>query len=123
MLKQLGSFVLVGVAGVATNFLVFQALLIFGVHYLLASTFAWLTSMGLVFLLNRRFTFRSSNSLVGDLWRTLVVYSFQQGVVLAGLFVSVSWVGLSPTLGYFAVLPFAVLISFLGMRLFAMRQA
>jgi putative flippase GtrA len=88
-LKQFVKFCLIGALGVATNFSIFVALIEFDAHYVAASIVGWFIALVVVFALNRRFTFTSSGSTVGDFAKTLGVYSTQQLLVVAGLTVGV----------------------------------
>ena len=118
---QFMRFALVGVFGVATNFAVFWLSLRGGLHYLVGSFLGWFLGLLLVFVLNRLFTFQSAGSLQSDFARTLVVYVVQQIAFAGGLYACVERIGMTPTLSYVALLPGAVMISFVGMKYYAMR--
>lgn len=116
-------FAVIGAIGVGLNVTIYKTLLYFSTYYLLASTIAWILSLVVVFILNRTFTFKSKNPWLGEFNRTVAVYSVQQAFVLAALYVAVDGFSLDRRLAYWLVLPPAVLVSFFGLKLFAMRQS
>jgi putative flippase GtrA len=120
---QLARFGAFGVLGAGTNFLVYWVGLHVGAHYVIASCAGWISGLLIVFVLNRRFNFRSGGSASRDLVRTFGVYSAQQAVVVAGLATGIEILRLDPLLAYFLVLPVALAVSFLGMKFFAMRAS
>jgi len=121
-LGQMLRFGIFGVIGAATNFAVYSLGLALGWHYLVASFLGWFIGLIPVFFLNRRHTFRSDGSLVGDFARTLLVYLGQQLVMAAALGVCVEMFHLSPLISYFVALPIAVATSFFGIKFYALRQ-
>lgn len=120
-LVQLSRFAVFGAMGAGTNLAVYTVLLGLGMSYVPASFAGWLAGLGLVFVLNRRYTFRSTGSVLGELGRTVLVYLGQQVLVVVVLIAFVEGVGMSPVMAYFAVLPFAVAFSFVGLKFVAMR--
>lgn len=121
-LGQLVLFGIFGLIGAATNFFVYYVSLAIGVNYLIASFLGWFIGLIPVFFLNRRHTFRSDGSLLGDFGRTVLVYLTQQLVMAASLAVCVEAFELSPLISYFVALPIAVATSFLGVKFYAMRN-
>lgn len=120
--RQLASFAAIGGIGVGLNFTLYIVFMRIGLHYIAASTLAWFLSFCVIFLLNRWLTFRSGNPWLSELLRTLAVYAAQQAVVLLGLYLAVAGAKLDPRMAFWFVLPPAVLVSFLGLKFFAMRQ-
>jgi len=121
-LGQIMRFGAFGLLGAGTNFAIYSICLAAGWNYVLASFLGWFIGLIPVFFLNRRHTFRSGGSLLGDFGRTVLVYLFQQLVMVGALGVCVEVIRLSPQLSYFVALPIAVATSFLGLKFFAMRQ-
>lgn len=119
---QLVRFAGIGTLGAATNLLVYSVSLYMGIHYIAAAFAGWFLGLLVVFFLNRRFTFRGSSSMARDFIRTVGVYVGQQLLVVAGLALGVEVLRLHPMLSYFIVVPLAVVWSFLGMKLYAMRS-
>lgn len=122
LLGQTLRFGLIGGLGAAINLLLYLGLIGLHVHYVVASCVGWLTALVLVFGLNRAFTFGSDQPLLKSLAKTFSVYLGQQVVFVAGLITCTEVFRLGPLLSYIINLPIAVLVSFLGLKFFAMAR-
>jgi len=119
---QLGRFLLTGLTTTAVAYGVFMAAAMV-MHYAMASLTAWLVSVPIGFVLNRRFTFQISDRT----GRMSQFVKFAAGSMLqlalneAGLFIFIGQFGLSKSLAFGLTLFVTASSNFLYLRLFAFR--
>lgn len=118
-LERFVRFGLVGVCGVALNFGIYSGLVLLGLHYILASWIGWIIAFAFAFEMNRRFVFAYKGEVLRALVKSLGVYLAQQIAMTVMLFAGVELIGLSEVAAFFFALPVAVMISFIGLKLFA----
>jgi putative flippase GtrA len=121
LLFQSGKFALVGGLGAGINASLFAALVSIQIHYAVASLIAWTVSLGIGYVLNRKFTFRSQSAVARSLPRVVLVYVAQQLFALSGITILVEIFHINPIAAYIAMMPPAIVLSFLAMRTFAFR--
>ncbi len=120
---QIIRFGSVGALGAGINLAIYSLCLDLKIQYLIGSFFGWFSGLVTVFFLNRKLTFQGSSNIFKDFFRTVQIYLFQQLVMALILMICVEVAGISPRISYFIGLPVAVMISFLGMKLYAMKPS
>ena len=119
---QLGRFLLTGLTTTAVAYGVFMAAAMV-LHYAMASLTAWIVSVPLGFLLNRRFTFRISDrkDRIAQFLKFAAGATLQLALNELCLFVFIGQFGLSKSLAFGLTLVVTASTNFLYLRQFAFR--
>ncbi len=122
--KQLFAYLLVGVINTAICLGTYGVfILVFFTSFWEANFAAFITSVTIGYILNRKFVFKRSNrTMTSESWRYFVVISLQFIVATAfiGIFVSL---GVSEISSYCLTMPFVVLISFLVQKYWTFKSS
>jgi hypothetical protein len=94
-----------------------------GWHYMLATVFSQVAPIPVAFPLYRRFVFRSTGSLRGDLVRFIVVWGTGMIAPIAAAPLLVEGLHLNPVLAQVVITVVVAIGSFLGHKFFSFRRA
>ena len=120
-----GQFLRFGVAGVATNLLlygVYLALVGLGLPYPLAMTIAYVAGVILGFLVQRRWTFRYRGSGTASAARYLVAYAAGYLLNLLGLWLLVEYARAGPALAQAVMVMVVAMCMYLGQKHWVFRK-
>lgn len=113
-------FVVFGIIGAAINAGGFALLVVLGLHYVLATTAAWVVALLAGFALNRTFTFQSKAPIHHSLPKVTLVYLAQIALVASLIVAQVEWFHVAPIVAWFIASVPGVILSFLALKVFAL---
>jgi putative flippase GtrA len=117
-------FLLTGGTTTIVNFCIFIGLTDLHLHYLIASSVAWLTTICLSFALNKWFTFSSNeNPVLPEAGKFFFVYIMQFAIASAAYVILIGFLGLSPFQAFVINLVVLSTFSFCLLRVFVFPQS
>lgn len=118
--KEFKNFAIVGIISTAVNYLIFYSLVhFFGLHYLISSSFRFITGIFVSYGLNRIYTFSDpSIDMKNEFAAYVVVCIFSLLLSLASLWVFVELFGINPLIGNVLAIGVSTVSNFLGLKTF-----
>lgn len=118
--KEFKNFAIVGIISTAVNYLIFYSLVhFFGLHYLISSSFGFITGIFVSYGLNRIYTFSDpSIDMKNEFAAYVVVCIFSLLLSLASLWVFVELFGINPLIGNVLAIGVSTVSNFLGLKTF-----
>lgn len=118
--KEFKNFAIVGIISTAVNYLIFYTLVhFFGLHYLISSSFGFITGIFVSYGLNRIYTFSDpSIDMKNEFAAYVVVCIFSLLLSLASLWVFVELFGINPLIGNVLAIGVSTVSNFLGLKTF-----
>lgn len=122
LLVRFCRFCAVGLLNTLLHLLIFSGFYMWGVHYLVSQTLAFILVNLTTFWLNRFWTFGSVDPAVGEqLLRYYLTRSFSLGVTLLQTMMLVEWWHLSPFIGQVTAVAINVLLNFIFSQIFVFK--
>jgi putative flippase GtrA len=110
-------FVIVGATSTAVNYGIFIGLISLHLHYLIASSFAWVVTVSLSYFLNKQFTFSSTAKISAvEAGKYMSVYLLQFALSSVLYIIFISGFGLTPAAAFLVNLIFTSVLSFCLLR-------
>ena len=124
--KETISYLIFGVLTTAVDFIIFQLILLTGLHYLIAQGIAWAGAVAFAFVTNKLFVFGSKDTSLPVVMRELI--TFVGGRVISGVISTLMLAGLVELL-FLPELPaklltqvFVVIANYVISKLFIFRK-
>ena len=115
---KFAKFILVGIMNTAISYTVYVILLQFGISFAIAAAIGQIAGIINSYFMNKYFTFKSNKKSIGEVFRFILVYTFQY--ILGVLFIYL--MPLSYELAGLIILPINPIISFLGHKYFTFKE-
>lgn len=123
IIRQAGTFVCVGLLTTTLNYLIFVFLFkVFEIHYVLSSVSGYLCGLGLGYIFNKKYTFKSKEYFKRSGTVYLLVNSISICIILLVLPILVKNYSMNPLIANLILLAITTAINFFGSKILAFRN-
>ena len=122
MIKQFIKFALIGVLNTGIYYTLYLLLLWLGFHYIFAATVGTVAGMINSYVLNKIFTFRSTNKNISEKVKFLIVNAVQYLCSVLTIHICIAYFNISAELAGLVAVPIGMIIGFLGNKFWTFRK-
>lgn len=121
-IKQFMKFGIVGVINTVSSWIFYYSLLFFKVHYIVATTIAYILSSIIGFILNKTWVFKSKNKVSSSLFKYIITYGSSYLINIGLMYTFVDVIGISDKIAPILVLFFTIPYNYLFSKIWVFKN-